>query len=171
VTTVKWMALLLILAVPVLSISERPLRWFLEVPRAVVVWALLFGLVIGGITHARGDFATPNSYKGVVFSSIPLIQALGFLSLYWLFSAALGRSPVAFEEARYGRNQTGKRHWVDLAFWSLILFVQIGVAVNLCAYSGVGLPSRNRPSQLTHGVPVGYEYSASTMSSTPKRPD
>jgi hypothetical protein len=120
-----------------------------------IPWCEPFSAIgLGGTARWMRNPNLKQSQDLAIFFAIPPPQGIAFIGFYGLFRLTLGRAPSEFDEARYGRNQTGGRHWMELAFWMLVLFGLKGLAAWLSSYSGVELPSRYRASEPVVGAAV-----------------
>ena len=84
----------------------------------------------------------PNVPGSVVLWSTPLLQAVALTFLVRIFVMFAGRIPVTHDEARYGRKESGVRHWADTVFWIASDFGLLLGAVWFCVEFGIELPSR-----------------------------
>jgi hypothetical protein len=138
-----WIAVAIVLAVPLLVTSDTGRRWLIRGKHTERVWAALLAVAMLGSVLAFWALRGSARIAAATLVTTPLVQAIVFASADRLFQVLTGRVPVSFYEARDGRRKDGKRYWPDKFFWIVVFLGLIVGSVFVCAPLGIEFPSRN----------------------------
>jgi xanthosine utilization system XapX-like protein len=137
--TGSWIDFAVVLAVPLLVASRVGRGWLVGDRYRDYVWTVLATLAVVGTVSSLVVVSIPVPPRVAVVIVTPVLQALVFVALDRLFLVCVGRAPVSFSEARWGRPMS--RYWVDKSFWLFAFIGVIGGGVILCSYFDVDFPA------------------------------
>jgi hypothetical protein len=142
----KWIALIVIVVIPLLVMSDYGRRWLFETPRSIAVWVAVGMAAVAGAVAWLARFPQPITPGKAVLVAVPLVQAVSFVVADRIFKLLLNRTPLPFDEARFGRLPYGGRQWPDIVFWLVIFFSLMIEGVFISAWFDVEFPSRDGAS-------------------------
>jgi hypothetical protein len=137
-----WVALIVLVAIPILIQSKSGPALLTKRPYAPAAWSFLIVIASAGII--RGPWLA-NASIGMIATALfaaPLVQATLFLILYRGFSVFARRTPLLYDEARRGRQPNGRRHIADRVFWLSVWLIVFITPCIVCFNFGVEFPSR-----------------------------
>jgi hypothetical protein len=138
--TGAWVDFLVVLAVPMIVTSRIGRAWLVGDRYRDYVWVVLVTLAIVAVGSSLTGLLLRVPTSVAVVAVTPVLQAFVFVVLDRIFCVCVGRAPVSFSEARWGRPRA--RYWLDKSFWLFVYLGLIGGGVILCSYFDVEFPSR-----------------------------
>lgn len=137
-----WINLAVVVAVPLLVISQTGRNWLIGGRYSKMLWAVICAFALAGIVSVLPVFPRAVRPSMVVLVEMPLLQSLTYVALDRLFQALFGRPPVPLDEARLPQPLGGVQYWPDRSFWAVIMLLLLVGAVFLGGYFDLELPSR-----------------------------
>ena len=142
----RWLDVLIVCALPTLVLYRPGRGWLLGSPFSRSVWSVLGAAALVGVLGLENVFPNATPPSDFLLIATPLLQALAFVLLDWLFGLGFGRAPVSYDEARYGHTPEGEIYWLDRMFWLVVLLGMTAGGLILCVSFGVKFPSRSGAS-------------------------
>jgi hypothetical protein len=139
-----WIRFAVVLITPFAIYSDRGRILFMEEPYRLPIWTILLMSAAAGVLARYGLLLKSIQNDMALLLTVPALQAGTFVLLTPIFRLLVGRYPLAFDAARLGRRNNGKRHVPDMVFWLPTYLVVIFVGIAVCIHFDIELPRRYR---------------------------
>ena len=137
-----WVALIVLIAIPILLQSKSGPALLTNQPYAPAAWSFLIVIASAGIIRGPWFADSPIGMGATALFAAPLAQAVLFVILYRGFVVFAHRAPLIYDDTRRGRQPNGRRHIADVVFWFGVWIVVLIIPCIVCFNFGVEFPSR-----------------------------